>query len=567
MHAYPIDETITERSTPSLPPSLPGRSGAHYCGKNACGLHCEQHLRECCFTKVWRESDLCLYQAQERPSDKMLFLFHAVYNGGLVFEDENPLVPVKSTPLQMHVSELFDNAGRLDKASVEQNLEYARHVSAFLETNGAGDGFGSDARVRELIRLLRFYDTNAIPIRDDLTSRTIAKGIYLSTSLFNHSCSPNCAASFEGDIVTIRTTCLVEEGTELCLAYVDIALPRAVRQAQLRRGWRFDCACARCVSPKALECETLVHGTFCPQQDCRGQLVEAATTDSATFPSSSEALRPNALSVSSVPYMDNSFIPSIAGYAGERKGYTFCEGRHGLGYYQEVDEWGEPVAERGDAVGVHTCVSCSRAGADVHLQRALVYTAERHKFFYTHKQPAMDPRVAALETAMQLDQVAHLELSCLHPFHPSVAETLRVLYRMHTILQQHAKAVQVLRVLVTRDEAIYGIVAGQTAHTRWLLADAFLRRSCAAITGTYTREDSYADALSAADWAEKAIQTMAVLYGRNHELTYAAHVTLDMAHFRVEREDRERERDRDKEIRLAEERAQQTLLTGGATDE
>lgn len=330
----------------------------------------------------------------------MLFLLHAVFNGGLIFESENPIVPIKSTPLQRHVSELPDNAGRVSTASAEKNLEYATYMAAFLEEHGSLEDGDRPNCVRELIRLLRFYDTNAIPIRDDTVDRVIAKGVYLSTSFFNHSCVPNCVATFEGDSLTIRTTCLVPENTELCISYIDNALPRTTRQAQLQLNWRFDCSCDRCTSKVALENEALVHGMYCPLQGCRGRLErDSADVDSAFNQ------RPNALSVSSVPYVDQSFIPSQVGFTGDRAGYEYREGRHGVGYYQGEDEYGEAIVERGDALGPHKCLSCNRVGVDVYMQQALILTAERHKFFYTHKQPCMDARIAAFQTAEQLRQV------------------------------------------------------------------------------------------------------------------------------------------------------------------
>ena len=481
----------------------------------------------------------------------MLFLLHAVYNGGLVFEDDSPLVPIKSTPLQLHVSELNDNAGHLDAAAAEQNAEYAGHMLGFLRSQGGlDDDMDGQGCTRELIRLLRFYDTNALSIRDDVAARVIAKGIYLSTSLFNHSCAPNCVATFEGDSVTIRATCLVEEGAELCISYIDTALPRATRQAQLWRHWRFACECDRCESTEARAAEEVVHGIFCPYTGCRNRLVVPPNEEDESLPS--EDLRPSALAVSSVPEIDQSFLPSFVGYAGERAGYEYREGRHGSGYYQAEDEYGEAVVERGDALKMHTCLGCHRKGADVHMQRALIATAERHKFFYVHKQPFMDPRVAAQQTAEQLRQVANLELSCLHPFHPSVVETLRVAYRMHNILQDHSKSIQLLRVIAVRDETIYGVVSPQTAHTSWLLADAFLKRAATdpAPTYSYSKELSVEDASQAASWAEKALQIASVLYGRNHELTYAIHVTLDMALFRVEHDEREKEMAVEQEMKL-----------------
>jgi hypothetical protein len=363
----------------------------------------------------------------------------------------------------------------------------------------------------------------------------------------------------------------IGEGEELCLAYIDTALPREIRRAQLQKQWRFDCTCMRCSSEGAKAGEDLVHGIFCPYSGCRQLLIPATAKDGQACNAdgtnnNNDDLRPNALSVSSVPYMDQSFLPSIAGYTGERVGYEYMAGRHGMGYYQKVDEWGEAIAERGAAISMHECTGCGRTGADIHLQKSLVLTAERHKFFHCHKQCAMDPRVAALQTSVQLRQASNLELSCLHPFNPSVAETFRAVYRMHMVVGQHGQAIQLLQVLAARDETVYGVVAPQTAHTSLLLADAYLRRSDSKLTRTYTHDDAFADATRAADWAQKALQIMSVLYGRNHQLTYATHVTLDMAHFRVEHEEKRREEMRAAETNLAEQIAQDLTQNSGTSE-
>jgi hypothetical protein len=143
-------------------------------------------------------------------------------------------------------------------------------------------------------------------------------------------------------------------------------------------------------------------------QGCRSRLKEAENM-SSPIP---DDQRTSALSVSSVPYVDQSFIPSIAGFTGERAGYEFREGRHGIGYYQREDDYGDAIVEKGDALGMHSCVGCLRTGADVHMQKALIFTAERHKFYYTHRQPSLDPRIAAIETSEQLRQVCAVK-ACL----------------------------------------------------------------------------------------------------------------------------------------------------------
>ena len=115
--------------------------------------------------------------------DKHIWLCHAVTQGGLIFEEDNPIIPLKSTPLQVHISELMDNAGRIDPTTAAENHDFAAFLAGFFDEQGLCDENGNGAPVRELLRLLRYYETNAIPVRDEVTNRVVAKGLFLSTSL------------------------------------------------------------------------------------------------------------------------------------------------------------------------------------------------------------------------------------------------------------------------------------------------------------------------------------------------------------------------------------------------
>ena len=69
-----------------------------------------------------------------------------------------------------------------------------------------------EAPINELCRLLRWYDANLFAVRDEIVPRITAKALYLSASLFNHSCAPNCVATFEGDCVSIRAIENISDG-------------------------------------------------------------------------------------------------------------------------------------------------------------------------------------------------------------------------------------------------------------------------------------------------------------------------------------------------------------------
>ena len=83
------------------------------------------------------------------------------------------------------------------------------------------------------------------------------RGVFVSMSLVNHSCWPNCAwspvvAAGAGSgagaatRLQLRTTRAVRRGEQLTVAYSDIALPPQRRGQHLARSHRFYCACARC---------------------------------------------------------------------------------------------------------------------------------------------------------------------------------------------------------------------------------------------------------------------------------------------------------------------------------
>ena len=56
----------------------------------------------------------------------------------------------------------------------------------------------------------------------------------------NHACAPNCAQSFRGKTLTVRCLRDVRAEEELTIAYVELAVTRAERRAQLMKQYLFD---------------------------------------------------------------------------------------------------------------------------------------------------------------------------------------------------------------------------------------------------------------------------------------------------------------------------------------
>ena len=87
----------------------------------------------------------------------------------------------------------------------------------------------------------------------------VAGAVYKTLSRFNHSCVPNCSWSFvpqgtPGSVgaasVAVRAIKPVKEGDELTISYADPTVGRDERRETLWDKYRFDCACALCVSPR-----------------------------------------------------------------------------------------------------------------------------------------------------------------------------------------------------------------------------------------------------------------------------------------------------------------------------
>jgi len=80
----------------------------------------------------------------------------------------------------------------------------------------------------------------------DAELRATGIGVFPLASLLNHSCEPNCIATFRGKTQHIRTIRHVRADEELTLSYCDVGLPSPVRLELLREGYFFTCRCRRC---------------------------------------------------------------------------------------------------------------------------------------------------------------------------------------------------------------------------------------------------------------------------------------------------------------------------------
>ncbi|GAA5900303.1 hypothetical protein JCM8208_005320 [Rhodotorula glutinis] len=97
------------------------------------------------------------------------------------------------------------------------------------------------------------------------------------TALFNHSCAPNAVVVFPSfpsspstarhmHVVALRS---IQPGDEVVTSYVDLALPRDVRQKELRERYKFECACEACEGGEGDEVDPR-EALACPREGCEG---------------------------------------------------------------------------------------------------------------------------------------------------------------------------------------------------------------------------------------------------------------------------------------------------------
>jgi len=78
-------------------------------------------------------------------------------------------------------------------------------------------------------------------------------GLWARASLLNHSCTPNCARSFIGDMMILRAICDIPAGTELTHQYTSPEASFSAREDIFAGNWNFKCECRLCAAERNSE--------------------------------------------------------------------------------------------------------------------------------------------------------------------------------------------------------------------------------------------------------------------------------------------------------------------------
>ncbi|KZO93300.1 SET domain-containing protein [Calocera viscosa TUFC12733] len=104
--------------------------------------------------------------------------------------------------------------------------------------------------IRNLTNFLSRFQTNSFSLTTpDLTNVGVA--VSPLAALISHSCMPNAAVVFPTglgrrgalEVIALRD---LQSGEEILTSYLDVALPRAERQKELKERYLFDCECTLC---------------------------------------------------------------------------------------------------------------------------------------------------------------------------------------------------------------------------------------------------------------------------------------------------------------------------------
>jgi SET and MYND domain-containing protein len=104
--------------------------------------------------------------------------------------------------------------------------------------------------------MLSLLSLNCHTITDDELIE-LGTGLYPLAALANHSCLPTAVQTFGPNAqLTLRALVPLAPGDEVTIAYVDLSLSRAERQAALRYAYLFECRCPACVPAPGVSAAT-----------------------------------------------------------------------------------------------------------------------------------------------------------------------------------------------------------------------------------------------------------------------------------------------------------------------
>lgn len=129
--------------------------------------------------------------------------------------------------------------------------------------------FLKDISLPNTVELMGLYGRmviNSFMILDN-DMNSIGTGIYLASSILDHSCNPNAVATFDGKTIYIRANqdlpCL--DWNQIRISYIDLMKTPYDRQTELLQNYYFLCQCDRCMDETQVK---YAHAAICLNKQC-----------------------------------------------------------------------------------------------------------------------------------------------------------------------------------------------------------------------------------------------------------------------------------------------------------
>jgi len=147
-------------------------------------------------------------------------------------------------PLLVHCFQtLPDHQSKIDPNIIPGYLHLAQTTSEFLKKKLVGNPFVPSSE--ECFTYLCRFGCNNFELHDDYLF-PFGYGTYPFSSLFNHSCFPNCVIMYQKNQQVIRAIRKIRKGEEICYSYIDSAMTTSVRRDLLLDKYFFKCFCEKC---------------------------------------------------------------------------------------------------------------------------------------------------------------------------------------------------------------------------------------------------------------------------------------------------------------------------------
>ncbi|KAH8719152.1 hypothetical protein GQ44DRAFT_712610 [Phaeosphaeriaceae sp. PMI808] len=143
----------------------------------------------------------------------------------------------------------------LSKAIVQKLISNPSQIPKVMDLHGDYKGDGSkitkskDGAIVDVFRVHDIMSRNAFGPGNQFGeegARNASAGLWVHAAYINHSCIPNAAKEYIGDIMILRATRPIPSGAEIFHAY-DESSDYEARQAALMTTWGFACKCKLCI--------------------------------------------------------------------------------------------------------------------------------------------------------------------------------------------------------------------------------------------------------------------------------------------------------------------------------